>query len=138
MPGGIGESDIWKVAIESNGYGQPQNLGDKINTTERENFPYITEDNLLYFASSGKPGLGGFDVFTIDLNNNGQAENLGKPINSEKDDFSFSFNKTANVGYFSSNRNGSDAIYLVKPICNAQAIVVVKNKKQEQFYQMHQ
>ena len=129
MPGGIGESDIWKVAIESNGYGQPLNLGDKINTTERENFPYITEDNLLYFASSGKPGLGGFDVFTIDLNTNGQAENIGKPINSEKDDFSFSFNKTANVGYFSSNRNGSDAIYLVKPICNAQAIVVVKNKK---------
>jgi outer membrane protein OmpA-like peptidoglycan-associated protein len=83
----------------------------------------------LYFASSGKPGLGGFDVFTIDLNTNAQAENIGKPINSEKDDFSFSFNRTANVGYFSSNRNGSDAIYLVKPICNAQAIVVVKNKK---------
>ena len=129
MPGGIGESDIWKVAIESNGYGQLQNLGNKINTTERENFPFITEDNLLYFASSGKPGLGGFDVFTIDLNTNAQAENIGKPINSEKDDFSFSFNKTANVGYFSSNRNGYDAIYLVKPICNAQAIVVVKNKK---------
>jgi outer membrane protein OmpA-like peptidoglycan-associated protein/tetratricopeptide (TPR) repeat protein len=129
MPGGIGESDIWKISIESNGYGQPQNLGNKINSTERENFPFITEDNVLYFASSGKPGLGGFDVFKIDLNTTEQAENLGKPLNSEKDDFSFSFNKTANVGYFSSNREGSDAIYSVKPICNAQAVVVVTNKK---------
>jgi outer membrane protein OmpA-like peptidoglycan-associated protein/tetratricopeptide (TPR) repeat protein len=129
MPGGIGESDIWKVSIESNGYGKPQNLGTKINTTERENFPFITDDNLLYFASSGKQGLGGFDVFKIDLNLDSTAENLGKPVNSEKDDFSFTFNKTANVGYFSSNRNGSDAIYSVKPICNAQAIVIVRNKK---------
>lgn len=129
MPGGIGESDIWKVSIGSNGYGQPQNLGDKINTAERENFPFISEDNVLYFASSGKPGFGGFDVFKTDLNINGLVENLGKPINSEKDDFSFTFNKTVNVGYFSSNRNGTDAIYLVKPICNARAIVVVKNKK---------
>jgi outer membrane protein OmpA-like peptidoglycan-associated protein/tetratricopeptide (TPR) repeat protein len=129
MPGGIGESDIWKVSIESNGYGTPQNLGDKINTTERENFPFITDDNLLYFASSGKSGLGGFDVFKIDLNATGEVENLGKPVNSEKDDFSFTFNKTANVGYFSSNRNGTDAIYSVKPICNAQTNIVVFNKK---------
>lgn len=130
MPGGMGESDIWKVSVESNGYGKPQNLGDKINTTERENFPFITDDNLLYFASSGKQGLGGFDVFKIDLNSaDSISENLGKPVNSEKDDFSFTFNKIANVGYFSSNRNGSDAIYSVKPICTAQAIVIVRNKK---------
>ncbi len=129
MSGGLGQSDIWKVSVDSNGYGKPQNLGDKINTTERENFPFITDDNILYFASSGKPGLGGFDVFKIDLNTAQQAENVGKPVNSEKDDFSFSFNKLANVGYFSSNRNGSDAIYSASPICNAQAIVVVTNKK---------
>ena len=129
MPGGYGESDIWKVSVDSNGYGKPQNLGDKINTADRENFPFLGEDNVLYFTSLGRPGLGGFDIFKIDLNTSGPPENLGKPMNSEKDDFSFSFNKSANVGYFSSNRNGTDAIYTAKPVCLAQVIIVVTNKK---------
>jgi outer membrane protein OmpA-like peptidoglycan-associated protein len=129
MPGGFGESDIWKVSVDANGYGKPQNLGATINTSDKENFPFITEDNVLYFSSRGKQGLGGFDVFKIDLNTNEGIQNVGKPVNSEFDDFSFSFNKTLNVGYFSSNRKGSDAIYTAVPVCFAQAIVVVKNKK---------
>jgi outer membrane protein OmpA-like peptidoglycan-associated protein/tetratricopeptide (TPR) repeat protein len=129
MPGGFGESDIWKVTIESNGYGKPENLGAEINTPGKENFPFITDDNTLYFASSGKQGFGGLDVFKIDLNTTEQAQNIGKPVNSEKDDFSFSFNKTSNVGYFSSNRNGLDAIYTALPICKAEAIAIVSNKK---------
>jgi len=129
MPGGKGESDIWKVTINSDEYSKPENLGSKINTTDKENFPFIGEDNILYFSSTGKLGLGGYDVFKIDLNANTPAENIGKPVNSEKDDFSFSFNKTQDVGYFSSNRNGTDAIYSAKPICIAQAIVIVTNKK---------
>jgi outer membrane protein OmpA-like peptidoglycan-associated protein/tetratricopeptide (TPR) repeat protein len=129
MPNGLGESDIWKVAIEGNGYGKPQNLGANINTPGKENFPFITEDNTLYFASSGKQGFGGLDVFKINLNTTEQPQNVGKPVNSEKDDFSFSFNNTANVGYFASNRNGSDAIYTANPVCTAQAIAVVTNKQ---------
>ena len=129
MPGGFGESDIWKVSIDGNGYGKPQNLGAGINSADKENFPFITEDNVLYFSSRGKQGLGGFDVFKIDLNTNEGIQNLGKPVNSEFDDFSFSFNKTLNVGYFSSNRKGSDAIYTAVPVCVAQAVVIVKNQK---------
>jgi len=129
MPGGLGESDIWKVTINSDGYSKPENLGTRINTSEKENFPFIGEDNVLYFSSNGKLGFGGYDVFKIDLNANKPAENIGKPVNSEKDDFSFSYNKTQDVGYFSSNRNGSDAIFSAKPICIAQAIVIVTNKK---------
>lgn len=129
MPGGIGESDIWKVAIETNGYGKPENLGAKINTADRENFPFITEDNELYFASSGKQGFGGFDIYKINLSTSEEAQNLGKPVNSEKDDFSFSYNKLKKAGYFSSNRDGLDAIYAVMPICTADAIVEVSNKK---------
>lgn len=129
MPGGSGESDIWKVAVEENSYGKPENLGTKINTPGKENFPFIADDNVLYFASSGKQGFGGLDVFKINLNTSDQAQNIGKPVNTEKDDFSFSYNKTANVAYFSSNRNGSDAIYTAKPICSAEAIAVVTNQK---------
>ncbi|MFN3969129.1 OmpA family protein [Flavobacterium sp.] len=129
MPGGLGESDIWKVTVEANGYGKPQNLGTNVNTANKENFPFITEDNTLYFASLGRQGLGGFDVYKTNLNGSDQAINLGKPVNSEKDDFSFSFNKNANIGYFSSNRNGDDAIFSAAPLCKAEAIVLVTNAK---------
>nr|WP_294775512.1 OmpA family protein [uncultured Flavobacterium sp.] len=129
MPGGLGESDIWKVSVEANGYGKPQNLGANVNTADKENFPFIAEDNTLYFASLGRQGLGGFDVYKTNLNGTEQAVNLGKPVNSEKDDFSFSFNKNANMGYFSSNRNGDDAIFSAAPICKAEAIVLVTNAK---------
>ncbi|MGL2967591.1 OmpA family protein [Flavobacterium sp. XGLA_31] len=129
MPGGFGESDIWKVSVEANGYGKPENLGPKVNTAGKESFPFIDENNVLYFSSMGKQGLGGFDVFKIDLNGNEEAQNIGKPLNSEKDDFGFSFNQKQNVGYFSSNRKGSDAIYSATPICIAKATVVVTDKK---------
>ena len=129
MPGGLGESDIWKVAVEANGYGKPQNLGSNVNTADRENFPFITDDGVLYFASTSHQGLGGFDVFRVDLVTNGPPQNLGKPVNTEKDDFSFSFNKNANVGYFSSNRKGSDVIYAATPMCKAEAVIVVTNAK---------
>lgn len=133
MPGGFGESDIWKVSVSKNEYGKPENLGAAINTSEKENFPFISEENVLYFASNGKQGFGSFDIFKINLNANEEAQNLGKPVNGEKDDFSFSFNKNKNVGYFSSNRNGFDAIYSALPICKANAIVVVTNKKTAQI-----
>ena len=129
MPGGLGESDIWKISVDGNSYGKPENLGANVNTADRENFPFITDDNVLYFASSGRQGLGGFDVYKTNLNGNEPAQNLGKPVNTEKDDFSFSFNKNANVGYFSSNRNGSDAIFSATPLCKASAVIVVTNSK---------
>ena len=129
MQGGLGESDIWKISVDGNNYGKPENLGANVNTADRENFPFITDDNVLYFASSGRQGLGGFDVYKTNLNGNEPAQNLGKPVNTEKDDFSFSFNKTANVGYFSSNRNGSDAIFSATPLCKAEAVIVVTNAK---------
>ncbi|WP_439554330.1 OmpA family protein [Flavobacterium macrobrachii] len=129
MPGGFGESDLWKVSVETNGYGKPQNLGPNINTVDRENFPFITEDNILYFATTGRQGLGGFDIYKMDLSNNTTAQNVGKPVNSEKDDFSFSFNTKLNVGYFSSNRNGNDVVFSAIPICKAEAVVIVSNAK---------
>ena len=130
MPGGIGESDIWKIAITSNGYGKPENLGAKINTPAREAFPFITDDNQLYFASTGWAGFGGLDVFKADLNQSSIAViNVGKPVNTEKDDFSLSLNSKLNVGYFASNRNGTDAIYQAIPICGTDILPLVTDTK---------
>lgn len=130
MPGGLGDTDIWKVSINDDGtYGQPVNPGAAVNTSGKENFPFITDGNVLYFASIGRQGFGGFDVFKADLNTGKEAVNLGKPVNSEKDDFSFSYNTQKNVGYFASNRGGNDDIYVAVPVCGVQAIAVVKDKK---------
>ncbi|MBC7655218.1 MAG: OmpA family protein [Oligoflexus sp.] len=132
MPGGKGDNDIWKVKVNSDGsYSAPENMGDLINTMASEQFPFVTYDNILYFASSGKPGLGGLDVFSIDLNSKlaEKAINLGKPVNSEKDDFSFSFNSQYAVGFFASNRSGNDDIYAAHPVCALENATIVTNSK---------
>lgn len=129
-PGSIGGTDIWKVAINADGtYGEPQNLGAKVNTEGNESFPFISDDNkTLFFASSGKQGFGGLDVFQIDLSG-GEATNLGKPVNTEKDDFAFTFNGIKGAGFLSSNRNGNDDIFAVSPICGVDVMIVVTNAK---------
>src|SRR5690606_32459349 len=127
MPGGLGGSDIWKVEVKGAGsYGKPVNLGDKVNTAGREGFPFIADDGTLYFASSGRQGFGGLDIFKLEPKAN-EAVNLGKPVNSEKDDFAFTFNQSKEIGFASSNRSGSDNIYYVHPICGRDALVIVKD-----------
>ena len=130
MPGSIGQSDIWKVAVNADGtYGKPENLGPRVNTEGKEQFPFITDDNVLYFSSNGRQGLGGLDVFSIDLNTKEESKNVGKPVNSEKDDFSFSFNTVNNIGFFASNRTGSDSLYEANPLCSVEATTVVTDAK---------
>lgn len=130
MPGSLGGVDIWKVAVNGDTYGTPENLGNKVNTEGNESFPFIADDNsTLYFASSGKQGLGGYDVYQIDLAKGTEAVNMGKPVNTEKDDFSFTFNKAKNIGFLSSNRNGNDDIFSATPICAVDLLVHVTNAK---------
>ena len=105
--GTLGGNDIWKVEVNGDSYGEPQNLGPKVNTAGRESFPFITDDNLLYFSSDGRKGFGSLDIFRIDLKKNEEAMNIGAPVNGEKDDFAFTFNNTKNIGFFSSNRDAT-------------------------------
>ena len=114
MPGSLGASDIFKVSINADGsFGEPENLGPQVNTESRETFPYVLDD-VLYFSSDGHPGLGGLDVFAVKLDgSSNEVINLGKPLNSMQDDFSFIVN-VKGKGYFASNREGgqgSDDIY---------------------------
>jgi outer membrane protein OmpA-like peptidoglycan-associated protein len=130
MPGSLGGVDIWKVSVTGDTYGTPENLGKKVNTEGNESFPFIADDNsTLYFASSGKQGLGGYDVYVIDLAKGTDAVNMGKPVNTEKDDFGFTFNKAKNIGFLSSNRNGNDDIFSATPICAVNLLTTVTNAK---------
>lgn len=130
--GGIGGNDIWKVAVNADGtFGSPENLGNVVNTEGSEQFPFISDDNTLYFSSNGNKSFGGLDVFSYNMTS-GKVANLGNPINSEKDDFAFSFNQAKNVAFFSSNRDGGkgdDDIYQATPVCNVDLLAIVKNAK---------
>ena len=115
--GGIGATDIYVVDINEDGtYSEPRNLGPKINTEGREMFPFMSDDNILYFSSSGLAGYGNLDVFASKIFDNTVSEplNLEAPINSPKDDFAYIIKEVEQKGYFSSNREngkGDDDVY---------------------------
>ena len=120
MPDSNGLSDLYVIDVYEDGsFGHPKNLGDKINTEGRETFPYISDSGRLYFASDGHVGLGGLDIFVAvpDFIGFSQPFNVGKPVNSPEDDFTFVLNEETRIGYFSSNRyggKGNDDIYSFK------------------------
>ena len=120
MPGGFGGLDIYTSDRMPDGtWGPPINLGAPINTEGNEVFPFLAEENQLYFSSDGHIGLGGMDVFRIDLQARQKPENLGGPVNSPQDDFGFKINSENDQAIMSSNRPGGvggDDLYLVEHI----------------------
>jgi outer membrane protein OmpA-like peptidoglycan-associated protein/tetratricopeptide (TPR) repeat protein len=122
MPGGKGASDIYRVAINSDGsFGTPERLGDNINTEGREVFPYVDSAGNLYFSSDGHQGLGLLDVFVAEAEGNGfgPAMNMGKGMNSTADDFAVMYDPQTKTGFVSSDREGgkgSDDIYRVREL----------------------
>jgi len=138
MFGTQGASDIFVVDINDDGtYGEPVNLGAKINTEGRENFPFVSDKGILYFSSDGHVGLGGLDVYKVEIDRLNESmtmiHNMGKPINSPKDDFGYIVNETTRKGYISSNREGGkgdDDIYsFVIPACTKAISGIVINKR---------
>ncbi|MCX2838494.1 OmpA family protein [Salinimicrobium sp. MT39] len=121
-PGGYGESDIYRTSINTDGsLNEPENLGSKINTKGKETFPFVSDENELYFSSDGHYGLGGLDVFYVKMEDSGFSNilNVGRPVNSYADDFSFGINSDSKMGFFSSNRTHDrtfelDNIYVFK------------------------
>ncbi|RCW91668.1 OmpA family protein [Winogradskyella arenosi] len=127
MPGTLGDFDIFYVDLfTDHSFGQPINLGETVNTKRREQFPYIGADNTLYFASNGKQGFGGLDLFSSRMEDNKflEALNLGETINTEKDDFSIVVIDSINTGYVSSNRSGQDNIYTFKRLYNERSYFI--------------
>ncbi len=106
MPGGYGDFDLYVVSVNQDGtYGKPTNLGSIVNTENREQFPFISEKDNLFFSSNGHLGLGMMDIFVSEKKNEKFTEpiNLGAPINSGHDDFSISYYNETD-GFFASNR----------------------------------
>lgn len=134
-PGGYGNTDIYVVDIlGKNKFSKPRNLGAFVNTTAKEEFPFIDENNTLFFASNRDGGYGGLDIYyTFSADNNfSTPQNLGLPLNSTSDDFAFVKENGKNKGLFSSNRyggKGDDDIYSFEgklpEKCNSNVIITV-------------
>jgi len=138
-PESLGRTDIFVVDLHKDGtYGKPVNLGPKINSREREIFPFIDKDNLLYFSSDISNKQGELDVFASKIFDNTVSTpvKLKGPLNIEKDDFVYNNDDEKYIEYFSSNRQvgkGVEDIYAFidsSPInieCQQEISGIVKN-----------
>jgi len=115
MPGGYGGTDLYYCVRSGSGqWTKPVNLGKQINTEGNEMFPNLDKEDMLYFSSTGHPGLGGLDIFEVQLKEMkpvSPVRNLGLPINSFADDFGLIKAADGKTGFLSSNRRGNDDIY---------------------------
>ncbi|PKA98286.1 WD40 repeat protein [Flavobacteriaceae bacterium MAR_2009_75] len=132
MPGSLGQTDLFVVdVLEDGSFSEPRNLGKEINTEHREMFPFFNGKKL-YFSSDGHEGMGGLDVYASEFDEElgfQEVKNLGKPINSNKDDFSYIVNEENQQGFFASNREGGkgdDDIYSFKRL-TIEEIPVIEN-----------
>jgi outer membrane protein OmpA-like peptidoglycan-associated protein len=110
--GGIGGKDLWYSRLnEKNAWTEPVNLGAGINTQGDEMSPFIHFDGrTLYFASDGRPGMGGFDVYLTRMQDDStwtEPQNLGYPLNTFSDEMGLVIESSGKKAYFSSTRNKS-------------------------------
>jgi outer membrane protein OmpA-like peptidoglycan-associated protein len=116
MPGGYGGFDLYMAERVAEGWSTPINLGSEINTAGNDVFPFYHESGNLFFSSNGHEGMGGLDIFMINIaaQSWGEVTNLGVPFNSPYDDLGFILNPEGSLGFFTSDRRGGvgkDDIY---------------------------
>ncbi len=105
-PGGYGGWDLYKADYTSNGIENIRNMGDKVNSAGDELYPFLLNDTVIFFATDGHGGLGGFDIYSKNIAaTNEYARNLGYPVNSSANDYAIYFDSGL-TGYFTSNREG--------------------------------
>lgn len=112
-PGGFGGKDIWKTTMTSEGaFTAPENLGPVINTPGDDAAPFIHSDGrTLYFASNGRVGMGGYDLYYAVLQADGswtEPQNLGYPINTPADEINIFINAKGTVAYMASDKDGGE------------------------------
>ena len=104
----LGEFDIYVSRYENGQWTTPENLGDNVNTEERDWFPYYHPNGRLYFSSDGHDLFGGFDIFYANEVDGvfTEAIKLQPPLNSGADDLALIMSDDFSEGYFASNRIG--------------------------------
>jgi len=135
-PGGMGGGDIWVSSRTDQGWSPAINLGAEINTMYDDISPYIYADSrTLFFASKGRLGMGGLDLFVSNIEGGRWSEpkNLGYPINNAFDQVGYSVSPQGWAYYSSTNETGRITInrfkvpkevFAIKKIALIEAIVL--------------
>ncbi len=98
-----GGLDLFVTKRTTDGWSKPVNLGESINSSGHEWFPFLDEMNNLWFSSTGHSGYGGFDIFICPFNGTewGLPQNLGEAINSPQNELGFSVHPQKQLAVFS-------------------------------------
>lgn len=113
MPGTYGKYDIYVVDVKKDGsLGVAKNMGAKVNTKKNEMFPSWVNGSNLVFASNGRKGQGGLDLYVVSVAGNrlGTSKNLGDRVNSKYDDFALTFSPSKGMGFVLSNRGDQKTV----------------------------
>ncbi|HRI78579.1 MAG TPA: OmpA family protein, partial [Cyclobacteriaceae bacterium] len=107
--GGTGNKDIYvSYKLDENRWSKAENLGAKINTPYEEISPFIhVNGRTLFFASNGKTGFGGYDLYRSEYENGQWSEpvNFGFPVNNHEDQFSLFITADGQHGFYSHEDN---------------------------------
>jgi len=128
-PGGQGGKDIWVSHFNNNKWSEAENLGAMINTPGDESTPFIHFDNRsLFFASNGRVGMGGFDLFVSQKDSVwGEPENLGYPLNTYHDETSLFVDTRGDKGFFAKERKSNGRLVSSRLVrFNAKEIITLK------------
>jgi outer membrane protein OmpA-like peptidoglycan-associated protein len=111
--GGYGGRDLYQSKkLPTGEWAKATNLGPNINTPFEEDAPFIHPDGVtLYFSSNGHKTMGGFDIFSTNLNANNEWAtplNVGYPINSTDDDIYYVVSPDNKRAYYSSFKQGGN------------------------------
>jgi len=93
-PESTGKTDIFSIDLLDDGtYGKPVNMGSKINTEEREVFPYVDDSSVLYFASDVESEGDELNVFASKVSDNDVSTpiKLDVQANASKDDYATAY-----------------------------------------------
>ena len=118
--GGVGRRDIWVSHLSPEGqWGRARNVGRPVNTIYDEISPFIhVNSRILYFASNGLVGFGGYDIYFCERDSSGawsNPKNIGSPINNHEDQFSLFITADGKKGYYS-HEQAQDAGYSISHI----------------------
>ncbi len=103
--GGVGNRDIWMSTLDADDqWTEAVNMGSAINTAAEDVSPFIHPNNrTLYFASNGRTGFGGYDIYYTERTSEGwsEPENFGAPVNTGEDQVSLFITADGQKGYYS-------------------------------------
>lgn len=98
-----GGLDLFITRLSADGWSEPINLGESINSSGHEWFPFLDKMNNLWFSSTGHAGYGGFDIYICPYTGTewGSPQNLGEVINGPQNELGFSVHPQKQVALFS-------------------------------------